>query len=213
MKIFLIINILFWFPLFAQQSMLSKEVNHISKYIASEKFVNLKKEIGDIEAVDSIFTEAIRFTDGDMSEALLALMLATVPYREVPIKLPIFNSLINYPLISADEETFIKKNKNLPRYIFLDSPTDDYGDKDKLAHFWGSAFLAYESQVFDLGKLIGYFVEAFEENFKVQSSIDIRDIDVNEYGRLFGTLLKRDKKLLPSQILWFRSLRNFRVIL
>ena len=71
---------------------------------------------------------------------------------------------------------------------FLIHPEIDYGDKDKLAHFFGSAFLSYESTIFDLGKLIGYFVEAFEESFKVQSTVDLRDLDVNEYGRLFGTL-------------------------
>jgi hypothetical protein len=64
-----------------------------------------------------------------------------------------------------------------------------------------------------MGKLIGYFVEAFEESFKVQSSVDLRDLDVNDYGRLFGSLLKENKDLLPSQIFLFRSLRFFRVTL
>ena len=65
--------------------------------------------------------------------------------------------------------------------------------------------------IFDIGKLIGYFVEAFEENFKVQSGVDIRDLDVNEYGRLFGKLLKENKDLLPSQIFLLRSIRFLRV--
>jgi hypothetical protein len=62
-----------------------------------------------------------------------------------------------------------------------------------------------------MGKLIGYFVEAFEESFKVQSSVDLRDLDVNDYGRLFGNLLQEDKDLLPSQIFLLRSLRFLRV--
>jgi hypothetical protein len=62
-----------------------------------------------------------------------------------------------------------------------------------------------------LGKLIGYFVEAFEESFKVQSSVDIRDLDVNDYGRLFGNLLQENKDLLPSQIFLIRSIRFLRV--
>jgi hypothetical protein len=97
--------------------------------------------------------------------------------------------------------------------LFFDTPQNNYGDKDKLAHFFGSAFLSYESNIFDLGKLIGYFVEAFEESFKVQSSVDLRDLDVNDYGRLFGTWLKESNKLLPSQIFLLRSLRFFRVTL
>lgn len=197
----------------SQQSYLSKNVNYISTYIASEKFVQLKNKIGDVAAADSIFNVAVKLTDGDIADALLGLMLATVPYREVPIQIPLIKSIVNYPLISADEETFLKKNENLPRFLFFDTPQNNYGDKDKLAHFFGSAFLSYESNIFDLGKLIGYFVEAFEESFKVQSSVDLRDLDVNEYGRLFGTLLKENNKLLPSQIFLLRSLRFFRVTL
>jgi hypothetical protein len=111
----------------------------------------------------------------------------------------------------VDSETFLTKNENLPKNLFFDSPQNNFGDKDKLAHFFGSAFLSYESKFFDLGKLIGYFVEAFEESFKVQSSVDIRDLDVNEYGRFFGELLKENDNLLPSQIFLLRSIRFLRV--
>ena len=196
---------------YSQQSQLSKTVNHISDYIASEGFIHLRNEIGDVSAADSIFIIATSFTNGNISDALLALMFATVPYREVPIQIPLINSIVNYPLTSAEEEIFLKKNENLPRYLFFDTPQNNYGDKDKLAHFFGSAFLSYESHLFDMGKLIGYFVEAFEESFKVQSSVDIRDLDVNDFGRLFGTLLKENKELLPSQIFLLRSLRFLRV--
>lgn len=203
---------LFWGAdeLIAQQSNLSKSVNHISEFIASERFIKIRSGCNDLNATDSIFIEAIKFTNGNTSDALLALMLATVPYREVPINIPLLNILVYYPLTSADEETFLKKNKNLPKFLFFDTPQNDYGDKDKLAHFFGSAYLSNESNIFDLGKLIGYFVEAFEESFRVQSSIDIRDLDVNDYGRTFGTLLKENKKILPSQIFLLRSLRFFR---
>lgn len=198
---------------FSQQSDLSKAVNHISQYIASEKFVELKNKIGDLSATDSIYNEAINYTGNNYGDALLALMLATVPYNEVPLQVPLINSIVYYPLISAEKETFLKKNDNLPRYLFFDTPNDNYGDKDKLAHFFGSAFLSYESNIFDLGKLIGYFVEVFEESFKVQSKMDMRDLDVNDYGRLFGELLKENKKILPSQIFLLRSIRYLRITL
>lgn len=209
----IILIFLFTLSLQAQQSKLSKSVNHLSEYIASEQFVELKNKIGDIAATDSIYAAAIKFTGKDYPDALLSLMLATVPYREVPIQIPLINLIINYPLTSADEETFLEKNNNLPSFLFLDTPQNNFGDKDKLAHFFGSAFLSYESRFFDLGMLIGYFVEAFEESFKVQSSIDLRDLDVNEYGRLFGKILKEDKIILPSQIILLRSLRYIRIIL
>lgn len=198
---------------YAQQSRISKIVNHLSEYIASETFISIKVEYGDLAASDSIFVQAINYCKGNTGDALLGLMLATVPYREVPIKLPLINTIVFYPLTSAEEEIFNQKNVNLPKYLFLDTPDNDYGDKDKLAHFFGSAYLSYESHLFDLGKLIGYFIEVFEESFKVQSSADLRDLDVNDYGRLFGEMLKSDKKILPSQIFLFRSLRQFRIIL
>ena len=143
LKLFIIsITILFAAnKLFAQQSDLSKSVNHISEFIASEKFIEIRNSCNDLASTDSIFNEALKITDGDIADALLALMLATVPYREVPIQIPILGSVVNYPLTSADEETFLKKNENLPRYLFFDTPQNDYGDKDKLAHFFGSAFL------------------------------------------------------------------------
>ena len=197
----------------AQQSNISKTVNHISSYIASEEFLNLRNSIGDLSSTDSIFIIAVKFNDGNIGDALLGLMLATVPYREVPIQLPIVNSIVNFPLTSADEETFLMKNENLPRYLFFDTPQNNYGDKDKLAHFFGSAFLSNESNIFDLGKLIGYFVEAFEESFKVQSSVDVRDLDVNYYGRMFGEILKEKKNVLPSQIFLLRSVRYLRITL
>jgi hypothetical protein len=211
--IFTCLLLILTISLSAQQSKLSIYVNYISAYIASEDFNNLKNKIGDIAATDSIYLVAVKSADYNYSEALLALMFATVPYREVAIQIPLINFVLNYPLLSADEETFHKKNNKLPKYLFLDSPSSDYGDKDKLAHFFGSAFLSYESRFFDLGELIGYFVEAFEESFKVQSAIDFRDLDVNEYGRLFGKLLRKNKNLLPSQIILLRSFRYIRIIL
>jgi hypothetical protein len=209
----IILSVLFTSIIYPQQSQISRTVNHISEYIASEKFISIRNQFGDLAASDSIYSEAVRYCAGDIGDALLCLMLATVPYREVPISIPLINSVIYYPLTSADEETFHKKNENLPRYLFIDSPDNDYGDKDKLAHFFGSAFLSYESCIFDLGRLIGYFVEVFEENFKVQSKVDYRDLDVNDYGRLFGNLLKKDNTILPSKIFLLRSFSFLRVTL
>jgi hypothetical protein len=56
-------------------------------------------------------------------------------------------------------------------------------------------------------------VEAFEEDFKAQSEVDLRDIDVNWYGVLFGETLELNKQVLPSQIIALRSLRYLRIIL
>jgi hypothetical protein len=208
---FLILLCLFLFTdaSIPQQSQLSKGVNEISIYIASGYFKEISASVNDLALIDSIYLKALSLNNYDYSETLLALCFATIPYREVPIRIPLLNLIVNYPLLSAPDSVYQMKNENLPMNIFFDSPQDNYGDKDKLAHFFGSAFLSYNSLFFDLGNLFGYFVEAFEEDFKVQSSIDERDLITNNLGFIFGSLLKSNKKILPSSILIMHSLSNF----
>lgn len=195
--------------LLSQQSKLSKSVNFISEYISSEEFIELKNITNDLKSIDVIYLQAINKAGKDYAEALLALTFATVPYKEVPIQLPLLKIVLNYPLISASDSIFNLKNENLPKYIFFDSLEDSYGDKDKLAHFFGSGLISYSSTIFDLGNPIGYFVEVFEETFKVQSSIDERDLITNKLGNTFGKLLKKNKNILPSQIIILRTLSHF----
>ena len=193
--------------IFAQQSTLSKGVNYLSEFAASDYFVELKKTNTDLSIVDSMYLRAVEFYNYDYQEALLALTFATIPFRRVPLVIPIIKSRIYYPLISANDSISNLKNKNLPKRLFYDSPDDDGGDKDKLAHFFGNAFIGYAENILKLADVFGYFVEAFEEDFKSQSKIDFRDVDVNWYGVLFGDMLEINKAILPSQIMTIRSLR------
>ncbi len=194
--------------LYPQQSTLSEGVNYLSEFIASDYFINLKKTNNDFELTDTLFLRAVKYKNYDYSEALLALTFATVPYKEVPIQFPLI-SILNYPLVSANDSVFLKKDENLPKELFYDTPTGNFGDKDKLAHFFGSAFISYSSNIFDLGDLIGYFVEVFEQSFKVQSSIDERDLRTNKLGNIFGDILKKNKSVLPSQVMLMKSLSYF----
>jgi hypothetical protein len=184
-------------------------VNSISEYIASTDFLSIKGRVGDLKSIDSIYTQAFNHSDHDYSETLLALTFATVPYREVPVQVPLLKTILYFPLISASDSIFNLKNLHLPRNIFFDSPKTESGDQDKLAHFFGSAYISYASNIFDFGNAIGYFVEVFEESFKVQSSVDERDLITNQFGNTFGTLLKKNKNILPSQIIILRTITYF----
>ncbi len=195
--------------IFSQQSSLSKGVNYLSGFIASDYFLHLKKENTDLALVDTIYLRAIEFYDNDYEEAMLALTFTTIPYQKVPIVIPIIKSRLYYPLISASDSIATIKNANLPTNLFYDSPVNDYGDKDKLAHFFGNAFIGYAENILKLADVFGYFVEAFEEDFKAQSEVDFRDVDVNWYGVLFGEILELNENILPSQIMTIRSLRYF----
>ena len=201
-----------WF-VFPQQSKLSKGVNYLSEFIASDYFIDLKKGNTDLALVDSIYIRALEFYENDYEEALLALTFTTIPYRRVPFVIPLLKTRLYYPLISANDSISNLKNQNLPSKLFYDSPDNDYGDKDKLAHFFGNAFIGYAENVLNLADVFGYFVEAFEEDFKAQSEVDFRDVDANWYGVLFGNILEMNKSIMPSQIMILRSLRYFRIIL
>ncbi len=87
----------------------------------------------------------------------------------------------------------------------------DEGDKDKNAHFFGSAFISYSSNIFDLGDVIGYFVEVFEESFEVQNQVDPRDMEANSLGQIFGRIIKKHKNVLPSQVIILKTLYHIRI--
>jgi len=206
---FFILTLVIASSIFPQQSALSKGVNYLSEFIASDYFLELRGKNTDLELVDSLYKRAIYFYNSDYEEALLALTFTTIPYRRVPLVVPLIQSRIYYPLISANDSISNLKNKNLPNRLFYDTPDDNYGDKDKLAHFFGNAFIGYAENILNLADVFGYFVEAFEEDFKAQTAVDYRDVDVNWYGVLFGDLLETNKKIMPSQIMTIRSLRYF----
>lgn len=206
---FLIFILILHSSIFAQQSTLSKGVNYLSEFISSDYFSELKKENTDLALVDTIYIRAIHFYNYDYQEALLALTFTTIPFQRVPLVIPLIKSRLYFPLISANDSISKLKNQNLPAHLFYDSPDDEVGDKDKLAHFFGNAFIGYAENILNLADVFGYFVEVFEEDFKSQSKIDFRDVDVNWYGVLFGDILETNKNILPSQIMTLRSLRYF----
>jgi hypothetical protein len=192
---------------FPQVKHLFCAVDSLSKYIAVKKY----NELNDLYAVDSIYLHAKDQLKGDLSETLLSLTFATVPYNIVPIRLPVIHIKIYLPLISSADSIFKLKNHNLPTRLYFDSPDGNFGDRDKNAHFFGSAFVSYSSNIFDLGDLIGYFVEVFEESFEAQNKVDPRDMQTNLLGNLFGKIIKKHKNVLPSQVLILKSLYQIRM--
>lgn len=179
---------------------LDEGIFFITKYIASDEFSRIKQNYSEIEAIDSLYKISLRYYNNDISEALLALTFATLPYSQMPISLPIINTNINIPLPTPDKLRN-KKNNNLPGHFLVDSPNNNFGDKDKLAHFFGNAYLSYSFPFFNISDFLSIFVEKFEEAFKVEGAFDMRDIFINNLGKKFGRQLHENFLLLPSQVL------------
>lgn len=192
-----------------QNTYLFTVVDSITRYVANNDFGN--ESATDFEKLDLIYSFAVKVTNNNKSDALLALSMALVPYRNVPLRFSVLNFSIGIPLIASETNIFEKKNMNLPSKIYLDRPNGQSGDKDKIAHFFGAAFLAYSLNSFEITDFIGYFVEVFEESFGI-SKIDKRDLRTNRLGAEFGKILRK-QNVKPSQIIMFFNLKNILLLL
>ena len=210
MKIILSTCLILCINISAQVTKLGASVNNLSNFIASEEFTNLKSNLNDYKQIDIIYKKALEESEGNISNALFNLTFTLIPYNHIPLVTPIFRVPINISLPHSVDSIFNLKNKNLPKELFFDTPQNEFGDKDKLAHFFGSAYLAYGSTWFDFTQIIGIFVEDFEEKFYIQAKADLRDIRADNLGNIFGKELKKNNDLLPSQVLAAYHLTFFR---
>jgi hypothetical protein len=201
----IILIILFPFLVKPQVHHLFYTVDSISRQIAARQLYDTE----DLFEVDSMYMKARDLNKGDLAETFLSLTFAVIPYNKVPIRLPLIHTLVVFPLISSVDSIFRLKNRKLPSHLFFDTPKE--GDNDKNAHFFGSAFISYSSNIFDLGDVIGYFVEVFEASFEVQNQVDPRDMEANTLGQTFGRIIKKHKDVLPSQVMILKTLYHIRM--
>ncbi|MDP4116241.1 MAG: hypothetical protein Q8903_08910 [Bacteroidota bacterium] len=182
-------------------------MDSLTSFIANNSF----KEENDLVKMDILWQKSLELNDHDNSEALFDLIFACIPYKNIHLRVPVTGGILTYNILSSNDSIFNLKNKNLPKYLFFDSERTDYGDKDKPAHFFGTAFLAYNENFFDLSNTFGYFVEAFEERFELQNKIDARDLRANFYGSLFGKALRTNKNAKPSTFFLLHTLSYIRI--
>lgn len=205
------ILLLFISSLFISAQPLDKSVSELSNYILSEDFMKVRNQNNDLATIDSLYLKVLNNHNGDISEGLLTIAFATLAFQKLPVQVPILNFKIYLSLSHVDERKFQQKVESLPKNLFFNSPKTKFGDKDKLAHFFGSAYLANSFTIFNLSKFMGIFIELFEATFKVEGFLDYRDLVVNELGELYGNALIRNPDLLPSDILKIYNLLFFRV--
>ena len=184
---------------------------YLTNYMASDEFKQFSKIHNDLESVDFIYEKALKFFDGDKSETFFCLTFVFIPYNKIEMKLPIIGTYVRIPLPSPPQKIFNEKLKNTPKKLFFDSPKNDFGDKDKLAHFFANAFLHYNVSIFNLSEFLGIFVEYFEQGFFLQGGYDYRDLVANHLGEFFALMVKNNSNTKPTEALKVYQLLYLRI--
>jgi hypothetical protein len=168
----------------------------LREHIRSDIYREETEGMTDREKLDYIYDDAYILCRGDFQAAQLAGAVATLEHRTIDVKL-LFGVSITLPLTFESEENFLKRVDRLPSRIYNDSTED----KDKMQHFFLSAYLKRTLGTNLLVRLLGIFVEAGEEAFIVGGMTDKRDIQANDDGMRFATSDKRAPVSKPSEYL------------
>lgn len=178
-----------------------QDTYRLKEYVCSEEFAALRSAQGDLAAVDAIFERALSLSWGNRGEALFLAMVATLDHRRVDFTLPLIGFVLPVPLTGEFEEEFRERLQALPARLYTDSPRTQHGDRDKLQHFFGSAFLVLLTESEGGADEIGYLVERGESRYVPGESIDLRDVRANRQGQRFGRALLDGEEQRPSAFL------------
>ncbi len=170
--------------------------------IAAQRPLAPRSREGDLRRLDAIYLRAVYLAEGDPFVALLALSLATLPYHTFPARVPLLGITVTVPVSTESHEAFERRMTNLPGMLLRDSPHSL--DRDKLPHFFGSAWMQCVLSNAAVVESAGEILEFGEELFKLEGSRDERDIVVNRLGIAFAVALQQHRRVLPSDI--FKSM-------
>jgi hypothetical protein len=177
----------------------------IRSYVRDERFRILTKRCGEMRAVDAIYIRALKIANYQIARALFLSVMAVLEHQEVEIKIPVVESM-KLPLTFEEDSLFHVRFNSLPTHLYPDTPPE--GDRDKLQHFFGSAYLAYATESPELARASGNAIEWGEAQFVVGGSDDPRDKRSNKQGERFGRDLLIVKTLLPSDYLTLPGTRQ-----
>ncbi|MDB5033368.1 MAG: hypothetical protein JWQ98_609 [Chlorobi bacterium] len=150
--------------------------------------------LDDLARMDMIYMRSIGEAGGDLQLALFGSLIASFEHKTIP-----FTFGLHLPLTLEPEAGFNKRVARLPDRIFLDQPRGN--DRDKLQHFFASAWLAWTFDNDGTADLIGIGIEEGEELFIRGGANDPRDVRANRLGQLFAELLRTYPRALPSTII------------
>ena len=173
--------------------------SRLKEFIRSDEFAGVRERYGDSRAVDAIFVRSMQLTDNNTGISLLLSAAAVFDHDVVGVRIPLFS--MAFPLTSESVDDFTLRRDRLPSHFYSDSPATAAGDRDKLQHFFGSAFLTFTSESPGTAERFGDFVEQGEEAFIIGGVLDERDFRANRQGQLFGAALLDDNRRYPSDYL------------
>ena len=179
------------------------DTRHIRQYILDERFQILRNRCGDMRTIDAIFLKSLKIADYNIARALFLSLIAVLEHRKIDVKMPIVSSL-KVPLTFEKDSIFSVRIKHLPTHVYSDSPTTPEGDRDKLQHFFGSAYLSYAFEAPEFARTAGNLIEWGEAVFIVGGTDDPRDKRANKQGESFGRDLLVVMTMLPSDYLTFQ---------
>jgi len=178
-------------------------VKQLRDFIKSDDFKIFKDKFGDVIAIDLIYKKSLVICNYNIADALLVCGLSTLDHRKIKFKIPLINLNLPIFLTSESEREFKRRVANLPSHIF----SDTLDDRDKLQHFFLSAYITYVNGGRASADKIGILVEEGEK-FGLNLVKDERDIMANRTGQRFGLYLHKNPLALPSRFLRERSIVN-----
>lgn len=189
----------FFAPLFIPKIL--QDECRLKEYICGEEFVHFRQVYGDVQGVDAIFNRALHLCWNNTGEALLICLLSTMDHRSFGVRLPLIGDILWLPLTSEFPDEFQVRVKALPKKLYPDTPPGAAGDRDKLQHFFGSAYITLLTESVEAAERTGEFIEWGEQEFIVGGVNDWRDLRADRQGGLFGLGLLSDMELRPSSFL------------
>lgn len=168
--------------------------------IRDDRFKTVRALVTDGELVDLLYWQAVIMSDGDIRRGLFLTTLAVMDHWKLGIRAPLVG-IIWLPLSLETNDEFRLRVSRLPKRLFSDTPSDSLGDRDKLQHFFGSAYLTYGPGGREFADIAGEFVEWGESIFVVGGVNDPRDVAANRRGEAFAKRLIEDPETRPSSFL------------
>ncbi len=168
----------------------------LREYVRSGEIASVRASYGDLYAVDCIFDRAMRLSWNNVYEALLVCAFGLMDHHRFGVRIPVLGAVFWFPLTSEFAGDFRARVDSLPSRLYADTPPE--GDRDKLQHFFGSAFLTAITASREEADLFGLFVEWGEELFIVGGVNDARDVRANRQGQRFAVRILEDPGVLPS---------------